>query len=131
MALEVFQKYIDTHFGKQGTGRAFDASIYNQSADVYAGGLCLLYTIMTIIAFHDHDNFTQISKKVPCLPEYFPTNFHKLVSKMIHPDSSKRPTASEARITLKKFKNDPEDMKKFDKAFKDLPFFGGFRVVYG
>ena len=116
MAIEVLQKYIEI----QGTTRAFDASIYNQSADVYAGGLSLLYTIMTIVAFHDYTSLTQISKKIPCLPEYFPIKFHNLVSTMIHPESSKRPTASEVRTALEKFKTNPEDMKKFEEAFRRL-----------
>ena len=63
---------------------------------------------------------TQKYDKVPCLPDYFPNDFVQLVMNMIHPKSTQRSTAEDARSALQKFEEDEEQMIQFEVACRQF-----------
>jgi len=114
MAFEVFKQYVDCLI----TNNEFDPKIYDQLGDVMAVGLSILFTITGIVPFNK--SITQTSNKIPCLPDYFPEEFIKLVMNMIHPEVTQRLTAKKARCYLAIFEDEEKNMSDFDVACRQF-----------
>ena len=92
MAYEVFCKYVE----KVKVMNSF----YTQSVDIYALSLIFMYMVSGGILPFYVGGFTQITKKIPCLPDYFPASLTRILAEMLHLQSELRPDIKKCRYSF-------------------------------
>ena len=109
MAYEIFLKF--SH------GQRVKHLDYTQSVDIYALALIFMYMVSDGIKPFN-TGIAQISRKIPCLPDYFPKNITNLLVKMLNINSDSRPDIKKSRYYFEHFLKDRDTKKQLKTCWR-------------